>query len=144
MSFLAYERSFEADLLPQLVFQIILLKNGDIWVERWTKIFVLGCSMLLRCKICKYPEEIQRIIAFRIHATDMQMDGLTESLIEMLGCVYKSYFYRADWSCWMVAGLVDFPSFCWDPNLTGSYFCSCCCCFYCASRSFCFATLFSR
>ena len=45
MSLVAYERSFKADLLPLVVFKIILSENGDIWVERWTKTFVLGCSL---------------------------------------------------------------------------------------------------
>ena len=43
-SLVAYERSFKADLLPHVVLKIILSENGDIWVERWTKTFVLGCS----------------------------------------------------------------------------------------------------
>ena len=45
MSLVAYERSFKADLLPHVVFKIILSENGDIWVERWTKTFVLGCNI---------------------------------------------------------------------------------------------------
>ena len=47
MSLVAYERSFKADLLPHEVFKIILSENRDIWVERWTKTFVLGCTWLL-------------------------------------------------------------------------------------------------
>ena len=37
-------RSFKADLFPHVVFKIILSENEDIWVERWTKTFVLGCN----------------------------------------------------------------------------------------------------
>ena len=92
MSLVAYERSFKADLLPYVVFKIILSQNGDIWVERWTKTFVLGCSATdsiayLGCLLeVKLPPDHQPLahagtVLARISFTGIFWRILTSSLV---------------------------------------------------------------
>ena len=61
MSLVAYERSFKADLLPHVVFKIILSDNGDIWVDRWMKTFVLGCTLI----VVEEENSIARIVMYK-------------------------------------------------------------------------------